>query len=91
MVGLDQPRQEVHETPSHPKKLGMVVHACHPSYCGKHIRGGLLFQTGQDKKQELTSKITRAKMTGVVAQVVQGLPSKQDILSITKKKKKSPQ
>jgi hypothetical protein len=42
MVVPGQPKQK--KFMRHPhlfrKKLGMVVHACHPSYCGKHKLGG---------------------------------------------------
>jgi hypothetical protein len=31
-----QPRQKVLQTLSQQKKLGMVAHTCHSSYCRKH-------------------------------------------------------
>jgi hypothetical protein len=34
-MSYDHPGKKVHETPSQWKKLGMVVHACLPSYGGK--------------------------------------------------------
>jgi hypothetical protein len=35
------PRQKVPETLYQQKKLGMVVWACHPSYCGKNLQEDL--------------------------------------------------
>jgi hypothetical protein len=31
-----QSRQKVQEIPSQKKKLGVLAHTCHPSYCRKH-------------------------------------------------------
>jgi hypothetical protein len=36
---LGQPVQRAHETPSQQNNLGMVVHACHPSYGRKPKNG----------------------------------------------------
>jgi hypothetical protein len=59
--------KEVPETPTQWKKLGMGVHACHPSYSGKHKIGGSSVQANLGKKQDPISKITRAKRTGGMA------------------------
>jgi hypothetical protein len=62
------------------KKLGIVAHACHPSY------------PAWAKKRDPSSKITRAKRAGNVVQVVERLPSKHKAMSsnpsTTKKRKK---
>jgi hypothetical protein len=51
----------------------------------------ITFQAGLDKKQDLISKIARAKRAGVMAQAVEYLPCKSEALSSnpsnTKKKK----
>jgi hypothetical protein len=35
-VQEQQHRQKILKTASQQKKLDVVVHACHPSFCGKH-------------------------------------------------------
>jgi hypothetical protein len=40
------------------KKLGMVVHACHPSYCGQHKKENC-GPGWPGKKQDLISKVAR--------------------------------
>jgi hypothetical protein len=37
-----QPRQKVHKIPSRPIKLGMVAHACHPSFAGSINRRAMV-------------------------------------------------
>jgi hypothetical protein len=68
------PWQKVWETLSQQKKLGVMVHACHPSYCRK-----CKFCPG--KKQDPISKIANAKRLRGVAQVVEHLPSKHEASS----------
>jgi hypothetical protein len=62
------------ETPSNGKKLGMVACTCHPSDSGKSkIRE---FGPVWAKKQELITKITQAKRTRGLEQVVEHLLSR---------------
>jgi hypothetical protein len=76
------------------KKLVMVAHACHPSNGGKLKIGKLWSRlSGQGKKWDPISKITRAKGDGkwLVAQETEGWPCKCEALrsipNTTKKKK----
>jgi hypothetical protein len=62
----------------------MVVHACHVSYGGKCKMGRSWFKLTWAKR-DLTSKITRAKRTRSVAQIVEHLLSK---LNPSQKKRK---
>jgi hypothetical protein len=73
IVVLGQPGQKVYEILSQQKKLGMVGHTCHLSCCGKHRR--VVVHASPRKKLDLISRITRVKMTGGVAQVVEYFPS----------------
>jgi hypothetical protein len=36
MMVRGPPGEKVCKTPSEQKKLGIVVHVCHPSYCREH-------------------------------------------------------
>jgi hypothetical protein len=55
--------------------MGTVACACHPSYMGSINRIVVL---AASKKQETTSKITRAKRAGDMAQTGKCLPSKHE-------------
>jgi hypothetical protein len=58
------------------KKLGVVVHICHPSNCRKPKTRPVW-----GKKEDPISKITRAKRAGGVAQEVQQLLASAEALS----------
>jgi ArsR family metal-binding transcriptional regulator len=59
------------------KKLGMAVHTCHPSNCGKcNVKDCSEFSLSKKKKCDPTSKITQAKRARGMAQVVEHLPNK---------------
>jgi hypothetical protein len=59
---------------------GVVAHTCNPSYLGGRDR--MVVQIGPGIKQKPISKITKAKRTGGVAQVVEHLPSKHRALAL---------
>jgi hypothetical protein len=67
--------------PSQWKKLGLgvVAYTCHPGYGEKPKIGGLQCRLAWTKSK--TSKITRTKRTGGVAQVLEHLPKKCEALS----------
>jgi hypothetical protein len=57
-------RKSLQDPISTAKRVGLVVHPCHPSYSRKHKIRGSWFQAGLGKKQDLISKIITAKRTG---------------------------
>jgi hypothetical protein len=66
-----QPREKAHRTQSH-----QVVFPCHPSYTGSKNKENY----GPSIRQDLVSKITKAKRVGGMAKVVEHLPSKWEAL-----------
>jgi hypothetical protein len=54
--------------------------ACHPSYT-ETVNGRIVILVGLDIKWDASSKITRAKTTGGLAEVVEQLPNKCEVLS----------
>jgi hypothetical protein len=69
--------QIVHETPSQGKKVGVMMCACHPRYGRKHK----IIQASLGKMQDTIPKITRAKMARGMAEAVEYLPCKCEVLS----------
>jgi hypothetical protein len=63
------------------KKLGMVVHAYHPSYKRKCKIGGSWFRAAWAKSESLSPKYPQQKGLEGVSQVVDHLPSKCEALS----------
>jgi hypothetical protein len=63
------------------KKLGVVACICHPSYGWKDKIGELMrSRAGLHKKRDSICKITRATMTGDMAQVVERQLRKHEVL-----------
>jgi hypothetical protein len=59
----------------------MVAHFCHPSYSGEVNIGESQSRPAWVKKQDHTSKITRAKRAGGMVQAAEHLHSKCEILN----------
>jgi hypothetical protein len=74
-------RQKVHKTSSQQKKPGMVACICHLSYIKKHKIVGPWSRLAWAKKQDLISKVTKAKRAGGRTQAVKLLLSKYKALS----------
>jgi hypothetical protein len=70
-------KKKLKTPPSQEKKLAMVACTCHPSNNGKHKIGGLWSMLTWAKSE------TRGKRAGGVAQVVESLPGKYEVLSST--------
>jgi hypothetical protein len=72
--------------------LDVMTRACHPSYSGKYKWRRISVQHSLSLKQDPISKITNAKKTSGMAQMVACMPSKCKVLGstrgTTKKKKK---
>jgi hypothetical protein len=76
-------KKKVCETPSQWKKLGVVVHVCHPTY-GSNVKtkvqiGRSWSRTSRAKSENLLQN--NQNKTGGLAQAIQHLPSKCEALS----------
>jgi hypothetical protein len=68
------------------KKVGVVVHTCHPSNDRKCKIGGSELRLAWAKKQNPICKISRAKRAGGMAQAVEHLPSRVQIPGTSRKR-----